>query len=191
MDGRSITNRCWVRWWCILTRVLLPLYPEAITQQDGATKNDCEHHASQRLIPALRKDFPRLEMILLQDALACNGPHLKLLKSQGYSFIITAKPAANSLLLKTVLAGLQNGSTLEMTGKTRKGDVCGYRYANHVPLNHEHRDLLVNYIDYWEERPDGTTFIYACVTDIPLTADNEGVEKPKADHPIQIGQSFF
>lgn len=151
---------------------VLPLYPEAITKQDGATKNDCEHNASQRLIPALRKDFPRLEMILLQDALACNGPHLKRVKSLGYSFIITAKPAANSLLLKTVLAGLQDGSTLEMTGKTRKGDVCGYRYANHVPLNHEHRDLLVNYIDYWEERPDGTTFIYACVTDIPLTADN-------------------
>jgi hypothetical protein len=24
-----------------------------------------------------------------------------------------------------------------------------------------------------------------------ITAANEGVEKPKSDHPIQIGQSFF
>jgi glutamyl-tRNA reductase len=39
----------------------------------------------------LREDFPRLEMILLQDALSCNGPHIRLLQSHGYSFIITAK----------------------------------------------------------------------------------------------------
>jgi len=151
---------------------VLPLYPEAITKQDGATKNDCEHNASQRLIPALRKDFPRLEMILLQDALACNGPHIKLLKANHYSFIITAKPATNSLLLKTVLSGLQEGSTREVTGTNANGWECGYRYANNIPLNHAHQDLLVNYIDYWEKRPNEPDYIYACVTDIPLTADN-------------------
>lgn len=49
---------------------------------------------------------------------------------------------------------------------------CGYRFANQVPLNSSHKDVLVNFIDYWETRANGTTFIYACVTDIPLTADN-------------------
>ncbi|HPE61701.1 MAG TPA: hypothetical protein PLB10_15320 [Thiolinea sp.] len=29
--------------------MVLPLFPEAITRQDGVEKNDCEHHASQRL----------------------------------------------------------------------------------------------------------------------------------------------
>jgi hypothetical protein len=151
---------------------VLPFFPEAITRQDGVQKNDCEHNASKRLIPRLREDFPRLEMILLQDALSCNGPHIRLLQSHGYSFIITAKAASNSLLLKTVVAGLQDGSTQELAGKTAKGLPCGYRYANNIPLNHDNQDVKVNYIDYWEERPDGTTFIYDCVTDIPLTADN-------------------
>lgn len=151
---------------------VLPFFPEAITRQDGSKKNDCEHNASKRLIPRLREDFPRLEMILLQDALSCNGPHIRLLQSQGYSFIITAKAASNSLLLKTVMAGLQDGRTQELAGKTAKGLPCGYRYANDIPLNHDNQDVRVNYIDYWEERPDGTTFIYDCVTDIPLTADN-------------------
>jgi hypothetical protein len=153
-------------------KTVLPFCPEAITRQDGHDKNDCEHNASKRLVPQLAQDFPRREMIALQDALACNGPHIKMLKAQGFSFIITAKPAANSLLLDTVLKGLDKGSTQEVTGTTAKGYACGYRYANNVPLNHEHKDLLVNFIDYWEERPDGTTFIYACVTDIFLTADN-------------------
>ena len=29
-------------------------FPEAITHQDGATKNDCEMNASKRLLPQLR-----------------------------------------------------------------------------------------------------------------------------------------
>jgi hypothetical protein len=151
---------------------VLPFYPEAITRQDGVSKNDCEHNASKRLIPALRKDFPRLEMIILQDALSCNGPHIKLLKEQGYSFIITAKPKANSLLLKTVLDGLQNGATQELEVTDEQGGICGFRFANDVPLNHENQDLKVNYIDYWEKRPDGKTYQYACVADITLTAEN-------------------
>ena len=111
-------------------------------------------------------------MILLQDALSCNAPHIRLLKSNGYSFIITAKARSSSLLLNTVLDGLANGSTQELAGTTSKKLRCGYRYANDIPLNHANQDVRVNYIDYWEERPDGTTFIYDCVTDIPLTADN-------------------
>ena len=153
-------------------KTVLPFYPEAITRQDGANKNDCEHNASKRLIPALRKDFPRLEMIVLQDALACNGPHIKLLKEQEYSFIITAKPKANSLLLKTVLDGLQDGSTQELEITAEDGVVYGFRFANDVPLNQEHQDLKVNYIDYWEQHPKGKTYQYACVTDITLTAEN-------------------
>lgn len=153
-------------------RTVLPLFPEAITRRDGSTKNDCEHNASQRLVPDLRKAFPRLEMIALQDALACNGPHIKHLKNNGFSFIITAKPRTDSVLLKTVLAGLEDGSTLEFEQTGEDGIVRGYRFRNDVPLNTEHRDLLVNFMDYWETRPNGKTFIYACVTDLPLTADN-------------------
>jgi hypothetical protein len=151
---------------------VLPLFPEAITRRDGSNKNDCEHNASQRLIPDLRNAFPRLDMIALQDALACNGPHIKHLKNNGFSFIITAKPRSDSVLLKTVLAGLKDGSTHEFQQVDEKGLVRGYRFRNHVPLNSEHRDLLVNFIDYWEIRPNGTTFMYACVTDLLLTADN-------------------
>ena len=152
--------------------VVLPLFPEAITRQDGVEKNDCEHHASQRLLPAVRKAFPRLDMIVLQDALACNGPHIRNLKAQHFSFIITSKPRSNSLLLNTVLSGLEEGKTSEFEITNSQGVLCGYRFRNNVPLNHEHADLKVNFIDYWEESPTGKPFLYACVTDLPVTADN-------------------
>ena len=151
---------------------VLPLFPEGITRRDGHAKNDCEHNASQRLIPDLRQAFPRLGMIALQDALACNGPHIKHLKSHGFNFIITAKPRTGSVLLKAVLAGLDDGSTTEFENTSGDGLLRGYRFRNSVPLNTEHRDLRVNFIDYWETRPNGKTFLYACVTDLPLTADN-------------------
>jgi hypothetical protein len=32
---------------------VLPLFPEAITRQDGINKNDCERNASKRLLPAI------------------------------------------------------------------------------------------------------------------------------------------
>lgn len=151
---------------------VLPFFPEAITRKDGDNKNDCEHNASQRLIPDLRQAFPRMDMIALQDALACNGPHIKTLQANNFSFIITAKPKSDSLLLKTVLAGLSDGSTTELEQTDDKGVIRGYRFSNNVPLNHEHQDLTVNFIDYWEEHPNGKTFFYACVTDLSLTANN-------------------
>lgn len=151
---------------------VLPLFPEAITRQDGVTKNDCEHNASQRLIPAIRQSFPRLPMIALQDALACNGPHIKTLKANGFSFIITAKPRADSILLKNVLAGLSDGSTTEFEQLGEDGITRGYRFRNQVPLNKEHHDLKVNFIDYWEIKPNGDTFTYACITDLAVTAEN-------------------
>jgi hypothetical protein len=157
---------------------VLPLFHEPITKQDGKTKNDCEHNASKRLVPALKKGFPRLNKIMLQDALACNGPHINLLKENDFSFIITAKPTVTSLLLKSVLKGQSDGSgkTVEFEVKDETtGIIKGYRYANSVPLNSTHKKLLVNFIDYWEVHPNGKEYMYACVTDLPIAADN--VEK--------------
>ena len=44
---------------------VFPLFPEAITKQDGATKNDCESNAAKRLLPAIRKALPNLKFIRL------------------------------------------------------------------------------------------------------------------------------
>ena len=70
-----------------------------------------------------------------------------------------------------MLRGLADGSTQEQETTDEKGVIRGYRFRNTVPLNSEHKDLSVNFIDYWEIHPSGKTFTYACITDLPLTAN--------------------
>ena len=71
---------------------VLPLFPEAIIHQDGKSKNDCERNASKRLLPAIREAFPKLKIIIVEDALASNAPHIRLLEDFSFSYILVAKP---------------------------------------------------------------------------------------------------
>jgi hypothetical protein len=66
---------------------VLPLFPEAITRQDGMNKNDCERNASKRLLPAIRQAFPKLNLIIVEDGLASNAPHIQLLKKLSFSYM--------------------------------------------------------------------------------------------------------
>ena len=54
----------------------LPFFPEAITHQEGVTKNDCERNASQRLIPQIRAAFPMWPLRVVEESLSANGPHI-------------------------------------------------------------------------------------------------------------------
>ena len=68
---------------------VFPLFPEAITKQDGATKNDCESNAAKRLLPAIHDALPNLKFIVLQDAIGADAPNIRMIQAQGYSYIIT------------------------------------------------------------------------------------------------------
>ena len=57
--------------------VVIPLAPEMIITQDGATKNDCERNATKRYLNKFRVDYPRLPVIIIEDGLSSNGPHYR------------------------------------------------------------------------------------------------------------------
>lgn len=44
---------------------VIPLPPEPILQQDGNVKNDCEQHASKRMVENIRREHPHLKLILV------------------------------------------------------------------------------------------------------------------------------
>ena len=151
---------------------VLPLFSEAIKKQDGARKNDCERNAGKRLLPALKQAFPRLKIIILEDALAANGPHIETLKAQGFSFIIRAKPEGNASLMESVQARMIAGETEEFETVDAQGTLRGYRFVNNVPLNKAHPELRVNYLDYWEVEANGNKKNFIWITDIPLSREN-------------------
>ena len=151
--------------------IVLPLAPEPILRKDGDNKNDCERSASKRLITRLREEFPRLQFIVVEDALASNGPHLKLLKEQGMSYIIGVKEGDHELLFNTVQQALIDGRTQEFENFDPEiKRYRGYRFINNIPLNKANPDLLVNFLEYWEVDESGhQTAYFTWVTDIHLS----------------------
>ena len=169
------------------TNVVLPLLHEAITHQDGNTKNDCEQNAAKRLIPDLKKAFPRLDMIIVEDALSGNASHIKLLKKQGFRFIIRAKygsqkslfDAAQAVMMNALSKKLERPKSLstydefeeEVLIKNHKV-TRGYRLFNQLPLNKLNPDIKVNLLEYWEVDEKGKEKNFSWVSDIKLSRDN-------------------
>jgi hypothetical protein len=152
-------------------KMVLPRFPEAITRQEGETKNDCERNAAKRLLPAIRTAFPKLKLIVLEDRLAANAPHLRMLRELQMSYIIVVKETDHTYL-KTVVETQMNdgrGKSLEI----REGNITRqYRYLNQVPLNQSNPDLLVFYLEYHELKEGKTTYHGSWITDIELTPNN-------------------
>src|SRR6516165_6807829 len=56
---------------------VIALAPEPIIQQDGQTKNDCERNATRRWLERFRREHPHLPVIVVEDGLSANAPHLR------------------------------------------------------------------------------------------------------------------
>ena len=150
-------------------RTVLPLAPEPIKREDGTRKNDCERNAAKRLLTDVRREHPHLKLIVVEDALASNGPHITLLQSLKMRYILGVKPGDHEFLFNWV-ATTPGVRTAEIT--TQDGTVHRFRYLNGAPLNEAHFDLEVNFLDYEEQRPSGKAQRFTWVTDIPLHEDN-------------------
>jgi hypothetical protein len=130
---------------------VIPLMPEPIQRQDGADKGDCERNAAKRMLKRISKEHPHLRFVVTEDALSANGPHIKLILSLGWGYILVAKPKDHTELFARVEAAVEAGTidTYQYTdGPT--GVIHCFRWLSQVPLNASHPDLLVNFLEYWE-----------------------------------------
>jgi hypothetical protein len=78
--------------------IVLP--PETIKKQDGQTKMNCERNAVRRPLGKLRKDHPHLKLIVNEDGLSSNGPHLEDLEEYDIHFILGAKTRGSQVSLQ-------------------------------------------------------------------------------------------
>lgn len=146
-------------------KVVLPLAPEPIIKGDGSNKNDCERNASKRLLEEVRREHPRLKLIVVEDGLGSNAPHIKLLKSLKMRFILGAKPDDHKYLFEFAKAA----KCREKEEKTSDGKTHRYRWVENIPLNDANYDCEVNFLEYWEISKNGKEQHFTWVTDIPLT----------------------
>lgn len=154
-------------------RQVLPLIPEPILRADGATKNDCERNAAKRLLRRLGEDEPQGPFMILEDALAANGPHLNLLKELGYSYIIGVKEGDHAQLFEAVREHEESETMGGMTQYDEKSGVLHiYRFVNALALNKSHPDLKVNFLEYVEIKKGEVRRRFTWITDLLITEEN-------------------
>lgn len=151
---------------------VIPLAPEPIQKQDGATKNDCERNAAKRLLPQLRQQHPHLKLIVVEDGLASNGPHVRDLLDNGMHFILGVKPGDHAFLFAEVAERRRQGKSPKMTRKVG-GNTAEVSWVHDVPLNESHQDIRVDFLEYNEYRADGMRVThFTWITDLPITPHN-------------------
>ncbi len=153
---------------------VIPLCPEMIVKQDGNTKNDCERNAAKRFFEDLRREHPHLPLIVNEDALSPNAPHIKELQRHDLRFILVVKPGDHGFLFDYVDQAAKEGKCDEfsLTDKDKPEVLHYFRFINGVPLNQSNPDLLVNFLEYWEVDGEGNVKYFSWVTDFTITRKN-------------------
>ena len=120
-------------------REAIPLAPEPIVKGDGDTKNDCERNAAKRLLSNLRREHPHLKVLIVEDGLASNFPHLSLLDSLNMQYIIGVKSGDHKYLFNWIkdLKPIVHQYTDDV------GTQHEFRSYTDVPLNDANYDYRV------------------------------------------------
>jgi Transposase DDE domain len=152
---------------------VIPLAPEPIINQDGHNKNDCERNATRRWLQHFRREHPRLPVIVIEDALSANAPHLRDLRDHGMHYIISVKPGDHAFLFQQLHDADQAGRTQTLTEvEPATGMLHHYRFHHNVPLNESNPDELVNVLEYWEIDRHGNGQYFSWITDLALSPDS-------------------
>lgn len=162
---------------------VLPIVHEPILRQDGTIKNDCERNAAKRLLPRLRKLLAEESVIIVEDALGSNGPHIRALKKEEFRFVLGVKPDGNKYLFELFNRLKKQGRTNSYQIKENKL-IHEFEYANKLPLNSDNRDIVVNFLLYRQidtegKKPDR---VFSWITDFHLS-------KRSVYHIMRIGRS--
>ena len=143
---------------------VFPLFHEDIHKEDGQTKNDCEQNAAKRFLPEIRKVYPHQKITILEDSLFSTAPHIKLLESLKFNYIIAVKSGSHAFLFQQ----FNQAPTEEFEWEDSAGIKRGYRFFNDLPLNKSNQETRVNFIEHWEistkGRNKGQRAIFTYVT---------------------------
>ena len=161
---------------------VIPLAPEPITKQDGSTKNDCERNAAKRLLRRIRQEHPHLKLLVVEDGLASNAPHIRDLIELGMHFLLGVKPGDHAYLFQRLAEAYEQDRVTTIIWN--EGEVMyEIAFAHQLPLNESNQDLLVNFLQYTEYTADGhRQKLFSWVTGESLTRDN-------ANHMTRGGRS--
>lgn len=146
-----------------------PLDFEPILNPDGATKNDCARKAAKRLGTSLHEQYPNLQIILVEDALYANAPHLRQITGYGWKSGLNVKPDSHASLEKQ-FAGRRATQQVKEYRFTAEGGLQHYfAWTSDLCLCESATDVKVNYLLYEQTDQQGTVTRWTWITNLPLT----------------------
>lgn len=153
---------------------VIPLVPEPIQRPDGQSKNDCERNAARRWLHHFRQDHPHLPVIVTEDALSSNAPHIRDLQAARCHFLLGVKPGDHAFLFQQVAQRLEaNQGVIRGDVDARSGTRRSYLFLTNLSLNETHPDVRVNFLQCVESTgPE--THEWSWVTDLSLTTAEYG-----------------
>ena len=120
------------------------------------TKNDCERNASKRWISKFRQHHPKMPVIIIEDSLASNVPHLLALKQYDCRYLTSFKESDHKYLYQQFKINSQNNLTTHYQenfltgGKVLKKVTHTYEFIKDLELNGQH-DFKINAILFNEK----------------------------------------
>jgi hypothetical protein len=152
---------------------VIPLAAEPIQRQDGQNKNDCERNAARRWLKLFRRDHPHLDVIIIEDALSSNAPHIRDLKAANCHFILGVKPGDHTHLFEQVQQREKAGlAGLHEVKDAKAGTSHRYVFVHGVSINEANQEVEVNFLRYQEIKDGQVIREWTWVTDLSLTANN-------------------
>ncbi len=164
---------------------VIPMAPEPIIKQDGDNKNDCERNAAKRLLRRIRQEHPHLSLIVVEDSLASNAPHIRELMDLDMHFILGVKPGDHEYLFNQVLHEFEEDrvTILSWQKEDEKDVLCEIAFVHDLPINESNQDVRINFLQYMEFGPDGERRLhFSWVTGFTITRGN-------ARHLVRGGRS--
>jgi len=152
---------------------VIPLAPEAIQGQDGQEKNDCERNAARRWLKQFRQDHPHLGILVTEDALSSNAPHIRDLQKHHVHFILGVKEGDHKHLFEQFNQQMESELVEAVYQEdAASGGSRSWTFVNGMSLNESNKEVIVNLLVYVEIDAKGEVHSWAWVTDLTLTTAN-------------------
>lgn len=153
---------------------VFPLDFEPILNADGARKNDCERNAAKRLCQDLSERYPGIKILLVEDALYANAPHIRQITGYGWLFVTNVKPDSHESLERQFAGRCATGQVRELRITGPKGIKHYFAWTNDFSLCESAVDVSINYLLYEQAGKKGIVTRWTWVTNIPLNARSVG-----------------
>lgn len=149
---------------------VFPLDFAPILNPDGAKKNDCERKAAKRLCTALKQRYADLKIILVEDALYANAPHIRQITECGWDYVLNVKPDSHKSLAKQLAGRRERGQVKALQLQDDQGIEHCFAWTNDLCLSDSAIDVKVNYLLYEQTDKKGEVTRWTWITNLPLEA---------------------